>query len=91
MCGRVIFVSLVVVSFLGISGTIPSRADFDREACERACRSRYMGPGVFKDRESGHQLMSLDTCIQDCEKRFWEDFGRKTDETEKSDKDRWTR
>jgi hypothetical protein len=73
------------------SGTWPAalcRADFDREACERACRSRYMGPGVFKSGDSGHQLMSLDSCIQECERQFWEDFEKKTSDKEKNDWDR---
>jgi hypothetical protein len=84
MYRRLMLFGLIVLSCLGTWGTIPCSADFDRQACERACRTRYGGPGVFNDDDSGHKLMSLDSCMQDCDRRFWDDFDRKTDEMERN-------
>jgi hypothetical protein len=83
MCRRSMLFGLIMVSLLGIWPTTPCRGDFDRQACERACRSRYMGPGVFKDDGSGHKLMSLDSCMQDCDRQFWDDFDSKAGDTER--------
>ncbi len=82
---------VLTVSLLGLWPTIPCWGDFDRQACERACRTRYGGPGVFRSDDSGHQLMSLDSCMQECERQFWEDFERKTGGMEKENEQRRTR
>ncbi|HMK34775.1 MAG TPA: hypothetical protein VK463_06895 [Desulfomonilaceae bacterium] len=85
MFNRVILSALLVASLLGIWPITVCRGDFNREACERACRSRYLGPGVFKDIDdgSGNQLMSLDTCMQECDRQFWKDFDKKTGDKER--------
>jgi hypothetical protein len=86
MCRRIIMLGLIVAMFLGIWPATLCLCDFDREACEQACRTRYMGLGVFKDDGSDYALMSLDSCMQDCNRQFWEDFDAKSSDLERAGK-----
>jgi hypothetical protein len=75
---------LMTLSLVCICGmTLPSSPafcqDFDREACYRGCRRTIMPLLSYEgDRETGYRIAgSQDDCLQECERKFWEDFEKK--------------
>jgi len=62
--------------------------NFDRESCEQSCRSRYgVGPLPYVEEQGwgdggsyspGYYLYA--SCIDSCNRQYWNDFDRKMDD-----------
>ncbi|MGO9571329.1 MAG: hypothetical protein ACLP5H_27710 [Desulfomonilaceae bacterium] len=66
--------------------------NFDRETCEQSCRSRYgVGPIPYMEEQGwggggsyspGYYLYA--SCIDGCNRQYWNDFDRKMDNLKKT-------